>query len=355
MTTRRLIAFAHGHDDPACRFRIRQYIPCFNEAGWKVSLRTNHPERPWQTPLEHPLLRKAHQYGRLAARQVRRRWDIHQAAHYDAVLLNRDVLGGNVAYERQLIGRNPRVIFDFDDAVFLDGKAGHVEWICRHAAWVTAGNDVLASFARQFSDRVTMLPTVVDTDTYAGASPGSGARRRVGWIGSDRSIRETLAPHLPMLAEIQRALGFELVVISKPRPQIDLPGMHWTFIEWSPDVETRMAGLFDVGIMPLVDTPFQQGKCGCKALQYMAAGLPVVASPVGVNTALVGRNERGALATSPEEWRAALASFLHDADLRARIGARGRAFVDERFSLRRWGPVLVEIVERVAASGGVTA
>ncbi len=116
---RRLIAFGHGIDDPACRFRIRQYIPCFEQAGWAVSLRTNHPPRPWSSPYRNPLLSTAHKLGGVAVRQLWRRFDIHSAAGYDAVLLNRDLLAGRVAYEQHLLRRNPRLIFDFDDAIYL--------------------------------------------------------------------------------------------------------------------------------------------------------------------------------------------------------------------------------------------
>ncbi len=86
-------------------------------------------------------------------------------------------------------------------------------------------------------------------------------------MGSDQSIRETLYPHVPMLAELQRELGFEFVVVSRPRPNLPDSSLRWNFIEWNPHVETQIARLFDIGIMPLVDEPFQRGKCGCKILQ----------------------------------------------------------------------------------------
>lgn len=346
---KRLIAFAHAPDNPACRFRIGQYVPCFTQAGWQVSLRTMHPPDPWRSPLAQPL-GAVHRALRQGSRTLWRRWDIRAAARYDAVLLNRDLLGGRVAYERALLRRNPRVVFDFDDAIFLDGKAAHTEWICRRAAWVTAGNDNLASFARQFTDRVTVLPTVVDPDAYvvreATRIPDLA---RVGWLGSGYSIRQTLYPHLPMLARLQETLGFELVVVSSPRPDINVPGLRWRFVEWSAEVETRVGDLCDVGIMPLVDEPYQRAKCGCKLLQYMAAGLPVVASPVGINADLVSHGGRGYLASTEDEWRQAIETLLADPLLRTRMGREGRRFVERDYSRRRWFPVLLETLERVAS------
>src|SRR5262249_36719724 len=107
------------------------------------------------------------------------------------------------------------------------------------------------------------------------------------------------------------------------------------------------AELFDVGIMPLVDDPYQRGKCGCKLLQYMAAGLPTIASPVGVNQQLLDGG-RGLRATSEDEWHAALAELASDAGLRRSLGEAGRAFVERNYSLRAWSPVLEEILARVA-------
>jgi len=245
-------------------------------------------------------------------------------------------------------------VFDFDDAIHLGGKEAHVARICARAAWVTAGNEHLADFARRHTDRVTVLPTVVDTDAYAVRAEHErpGVRVRVGWLGSDRSIGETLVPHLGLLARLRDALGFELVVVSKPRPDLPAAVGPWRFVEWSPEVETRLAELFDVGIMPLLDDPFQRGKCGCKLLQYMAAGLPAVASPVGVNAHLLA-DGRGLLAAGEGEWRAALAALVADAGLRGALGRAGRAFVERRYALREWFPVLEEILARVASGGDV--
>src|SRR4051812_26899294 len=221
-TPRRLIAFGHADDDPATRFRLGQYIPSFERAGWSVSLRTRHPPYPWVTPWRNGLLHLAHAQAAGLIRRGRRLRDIWAASSFDAVLLNRDLLEGRFAYEARLFDRNPRVIFDFDDAIFLgDGKSRHIAQICERAAWVFAGNEYPASFARQHAKRVTVVPTVVDTDAYAIAGEAVAGRPvRVGWLGSDRSIDETLAPFVPVLADLQRDLGFEFVVVTRPKPEL---------------------------------------------------------------------------------------------------------------------------------------
>jgi len=349
----RLVAYAHERGGPASRFRVEQFLPLLERAGWEVSLRTQRPARPWDSPFRSDAVRRLHRSARLRLRALRRLRDVRAASAYDVVLLNRDLLGGRAAYEDELFRRNPRVVFDFDDAIHLGRNEAHVAGICARAAWVTAGNERLADFARRHTERVTVLPTVVDTDAYVvrGEHERRGARVRVGWLGSDRSIDETLVPHLGMLARLRDELGFELVVVTRPKPDLPAAAGSWRFVEWSPKGETRIAELFDVGIMPLVDDPFQRGKCGCKLLQYMAAGLPAVASPVGVNAHLLG-DGRGLLATGADEWRAALARLVGDADLRASLGRAGRAFVERHYSLRVWFPVLEGILDRVASGKG---
>lgn len=350
---RRLVAYSHELGGPASRFRVEQYLPLLERAGWSVSLRTQVPARPWDSPYRGAL-RSVHRRVRMRLREMRRRLDVRAASSYDVVLLNRDLLGGRADFEDELFRRNPRVVFDFDDAIFLGHRERHVADICARAAWVTAGNPHLAEFARRHTDRVSVLPTVVDTDAFVVRRDHERSGRiRVGWLGSDRSIDETLRPHLPMLARLRDEIGIELVVVTKPRPKLPPALGPWRWVEWNPSVEARIAELFEIGVMPLVDTPFQRAKCGCKLLQYMAAGLPAVASPVGINERLL-EGGRGLLADGEQEWRLALGSLAGDVALRRRLGESGRSFVEREYSLARWAPVLDEILSRVAGLGSGT-
>ncbi len=351
---KRLIGYTHGRDDPAGRFRIAQYEQALRNAGWELSLRPRHPSRPWTSPYRNAPVRWAHQRWGMWRRRIRRLLDIEAAASYDAAFVNRDLLEGRKFFEQRLLQRNPRVIFDFDDAIFLEdhggmgSKAEHVEWMCRHAAWVTPGNEALADFARRFTDRVTVLPTTVDVNRYRLRAGPASDRLRIGWLGSDQSIRETLFPHAPLLSALQAEIGFEFVVVSKPRPELPESGLRWRYEEWSPEVETRIAELFDIGIMPLTDTPYQRAKCGCKLLQYMAAGMPWIASPVGLNSSLSGGGRRGLLAATDGEWRQAIEALGHDCSLRRRLGAAGRSYVERHYSIERWLPELLEILLKVS-------
>lgn len=347
-----LMACTHGILDPAGRFRVLQYVPHLERAGWEISHRPNRPARPFRSTFASSLLRKT---SVVAARLIQRvnRWrDLRDAPLFDVVFQNRDLLAGDVRWEQALYRRNPRVVFDFDDAIFLGPKKhDHIRWICEHAAWVTAGNEALAGFARQFTPRVTVLPTVVDTDAYRVRDYGGPPSPvRLGWCGSDRSIRETLFPHVPMLARLQDRLGFEFVIVTKPKPVLPERGLRWSYVEWSPADEGDLALRMDVGIMPLVDDEFQRGKCGAKLVQYMAAGLPSIASPVGASAQVVAHGETGFLAATEAEWGEAAARLMCDPGLRRRMGLAARARCEEHYALKVWLPVLADILGRL--SGG---
>jgi hypothetical protein len=347
-----LMGCTHSRFDPASRFRFLQYLPFLEAAGWTVAHRPNRPWRHWQSRAAFRPLRSLQQRAGGALRRLGRWRDVREAAHFDVVFVNRDLLGTDLVFERILLARNPRVVFDFDDAVHLGDKHAHVEWMCRNAAWVTAGSPTLLRFAAQYSRRATLLPTVVDVARYA--TPPEGAppdRLRVGWLGSPLSIEQTLFPHLAMLARLQRQVDFELVVVTRPRPLLPAD-IAWRHVEWSPAVETTIAGLFDIGIMPLVDDEFQRAKCATKLLQYMAAGLPAIASPVGLNEALLRDSGAGFAAVTEADWHRALAALSADPGFCRRLGARGRSFCARHYALDRWAPVLDGILRAVAAGSG---
>jgi glycosyltransferase involved in cell wall biosynthesis len=352
----RLIACSHSRDDPASRFRVLQYLPHLERAGWQVEHRPNRPSRYWKPSAPLRPLRSIERRIAVAARRLNRRRDINDAAVYDVVFLNRDLQEGEIAWERQLFAGNRNVVFDFDDAIFLGQKRQeHVGWVCAEARWVTVGNDYLAEFARRFTDHVTVLPTVVEVDRYvpqgaleSGIGPVGSRQVRVGWLGSDLSIRETLFAHWDMLGRIQQRLDFDLVVCSLPRPAPPSNAVRWRYVPWSPATEEEISREIDIGIMPLVDDVFQRGKCGLKLLQYMAAGLPVVASPVGANRSIVKHGVTGYLAAGEAEWLDALAELTSSAELRERFGEAGRQRCEADFDLKVWLPTLLGILNAAA-------
>jgi hypothetical protein len=321
-----------------------QLLPHFRAAGWTATHRPIRPSLYWQSPFSN---RRLSWTMGVAADVLRRLTMLHTcglAGRYDVVLVNRELPMG----AELLLQRNARVIFDFDDAIHLGLMPEHVAFMCRKSAYTVAGNESLAAHARMHSTRVGVVPTLVDTDSYSVKKPDTIAPIvRVAWLGSDLSIRETLFPHLDILARAQAITRFQLVVISRPRPAITHPTLDWTFVEWSPEVERRVSEHAEIGIMPLQDTPYQRSKCGLKLLEYMAAGLPAIASPVGINAEILQRSGAGRAASTPEEWASSLAELCTDSGLRARLGARGRAYCVEHYSISAWLPTWLAILEEV--------
>ena len=351
---RSLMGITQSAFDPASRVRFIQYIPALREAGWRVSHRPNRPDRQWRSPLHNRIARGVHYRGGRLVMKVNRLRDVREAGAYDVVFVNRDLAGPGLYLERELWRWNARVVFDFDDAIFVGRNEPSVRWMCENAAWVTPGNAYLAEYASRHSDRVTVIPTTIDTDRYepkAWEGVDFDVPMRVGWTGSDQSIGTTLVPHLEMLARAQREFGFELVVVTNTKPTLSVPGLRWTFHPWSAEGEGMLSRIFDVGIMPLVDDEFQRGKCGLKLLQCMAAGIPTIASPVGVNSEIVREGVTGFLARTPDEWHDALGALARSPALRVDMGRAGRARCEADYSLRRWFPTLQTIFERVGRDG----
>ncbi len=344
---KRLLGFTQSAFDPAARFRFIQLIPHLRAASWEVTHRPNRPDRQWSSRLRPRMVRGLHyRAGRLLMKWNRLR-DLRDADEFDVVFTNRDLAGPGLCLEKRLHRLNPRIVYDFDDTLFVGPNEPAVAWMCEHAAWVTPGNEYLAKFARQHTERVTVIPTIIDTDAYEPRPNGANGHVRIGWSGSDQSIRTTLFPRLPMLERLQADVPFELVVITNTRPTLPVTNLHWSFVPWCAADEPALGRKFDIGIMPLEDDAIQRGKCGLKLLQYMAAGLPTVASPVGVNAVILQPGTTGYAARTETEWRDGLVTLIRDAGQRATFGQAARQRCVQDYSIRRWLPELLAILDRV--------
>jgi glycosyltransferase involved in cell wall biosynthesis len=211
---------------------------------------------------------------------------------------------------------------------------------------VTAGNAYLADRAhRAGAGRVEIVPTVVDLEAYNLAPRSEGAIPVVGWIGTPQTWAELARPIHAVLQPVLKAqrATFRAVGAALTPQESDLLDIR----PWSEATEVSAIQAMDIGVMPLPDTPWARGKCGYKLIQYMACGLPVVASPVGVNAEIVEHGVNGFLARTEADWREAIETLLKDPDLRARMGAAGRRKVEERYSLQVWGPRVAQLLGSV--------
>ena len=264
--------------------------------------------------------------------------------------------------ERCFLPRGVPIVSDYDDAVFHRydlHRVASVRWllgrkidrIMQRSTLVAAGNDYLAGRARNAGARqVEIVPTVVDLSQYTVCSePTKNTSVQVGWIGTPntweafgkhlyRQLNVTLATHGARFKAVGAKLEAESV------GELDV-------VPWIEDTEVRAVQSMDIGVMPLTNTPWARGKCGYKLIQYMACGLPVVASPVGVNKDIVEHGVNGFLAETDVEWRSAIETLLADAELRRRMGAAGRKKVEEHYSLQVWGPRVAQVLRSVADEG----
>lgn len=262
--------------------------------------------------------------------------------------------------ERLALAGRP-VVLDFDDAIFhLYDQHRHplvrqlwgrkIDRLMRAATLVTAGNAYLADRARAAgARRVELLPTVIDLDRYPGAPrppvQSHGEPVVIVWIGSPSTVHYLQALAVP-LARLAASRTVRLRVIGANPP--DLPDVPVEAVAWTETSEVAAIAAGDIGIMPLPDSPWERGKCGYKLIQYMACGLPVVASPVGVNCQIVTPGENGLLAEGPDAWEAALRQLVDDPTLRTRWGAAGRSRAEALYSLQANAPRLAGWLHELA-------
>lgn len=348
----RLLALTkYGPLAASTRQRFMQYEPALAEAGialhYSPLLDDAHVQRLAEGRRGSP--------ARVAIAFARRIKDLVRASKFDGLWVHCELFPYLPSWFERLafIHRKP-VIFDYDDAIFhmydearnpvvrtiLGGKLEAL--ICKSAA-VCCGNEYLRDYAARFNDRLLLLPTVVDVEAYRPRPSSAGRPLTIGWIGSS-STWSYVRPILPVLADLCRDRGVRFSAVGAP-PEADVDRFDGlAFTQWSEASEIASVQAMDIGIMPLPDEPWARGKSGYKLVQYMACGLPVVASPVGVNSSMVKDGVSGLLASDPEQWRAALTRLIDDADLRASMGQAGRRCAVQDYSLQTHAPRLIEVM-----------
>jgi glycosyltransferase involved in cell wall biosynthesis len=346
-----LALMKYGRAAASTRQRLLQYEHFLQEAGFDLEL---------QLLLDDAYVKGlATGTGRSAAsilRQYAKRLNrLLATSDFDVVWVHYEVFPYLPGVVDLLSKRGSRpLVYDFDDATFhtydlhksrlvrsLLGK--RLIPLLGSADLALCGNRYLQCYAEQYCGNAQILPTVVDTEVY---TPVESTRERrvapvVGWIGSP-STWAYVEPLLQDILDVTRRLGVDFKVVGAGKAAKPAEGM--TLVDWSEDAEVSSIQCMDIGIMPLPDEPWARGKCGYKLIQYGACGLPVIASPVGVNTEIVEDGRTGLLATTPHEWREALERLILDAKLRQSMGQAGRQRIVNHYSLEVHGPRLIEFL-----------
>jgi glycosyltransferase involved in cell wall biosynthesis len=341
---------------PGQRFRLEQWETLLLEKGVKIIY------LPFETEeLRQILYQSGHTLQKIQAvikNMNRRRNELNSVKDFDLVYVFREAaLLGPAWFERKIARSGVPMIFDFDDAVFIAYKSpanGYLSYlkfpnkageICRLSAHVMAGNQYLADYSRQYNDNVTIIPTTIDTEKYLLVEKTANPDViTIGWSGSFSTVQH-LDTIRDVLQELAKDEKFRLRVIGTPN--YELFGVDVEALKWKSEKEIEDLEKIDIGLMPLPDDQWSKGKCGLKALQYMALGIPTICSPVGVNSTIIQDGENGFLADGKEEWIEKLKKLLHSSELRRKIGLAGRKTVEKGYSAKSQVPRVYEVFKSV--------
>ncbi len=342
----------YGAQAASARYRLMQYAPGLGEAGIELEV--------------HPLLGDEYVRASFAGTKVSARDIIKYYCNravllmrqrdYDLAIINGELFPYLPGLLESRVLRLP-YIYDLDDAFFVKYRLDRFKRvsfllkdkfkpIISMATAVTAGSHYLASHARVWNNATFWLPTVVDTQRYVRAPKRTDGVFTIGWIGSPST-----SAYLSMLIEPLHELGREspvrfVVVGGHCAP---IPGVEVVIENWTEAEEVNIINTFDVGVMPLFDDEWARGKCAFKLVQYMACGVPVVASPVGANMEVVS-TASGLLASNSEEWITNLRRLRDCVGVRERMGSAARERIEMCYSLRTTMPTMKNIILSAARS-----
>lgn len=318
-------------DKASARYRFIQYIPYLEKEGWDAEV----------FKIPGGFLERAAFFKTLGA--------------FDCVFLQRKLFGFP---DWRAFRKNAKsVVYDFDDAVmFRDSKSGKPESFFRMLMFrrtvggsdaVISGNRYLYEYASRHNKRVFTIPTAIDMARYGekNYAPDSGVVT-LGWIGSKVTLfyLEGIKDALDEVFERHPFARLKIVADKF----FDCAKMPVIKKKWNYDEEIADLHSFDIGLMPLTDDPWSRGKCGFKLLQYMAVGVPGVASKVGVNSEIIEHGVNGFLADGKREWVDCLSRLIEDVALRKSLGKKARKTVKERYSLEVNAPELKKIIQGAA-------
>lgn len=343
------------------RYRIYQYLPHLRRCGFDCTV------RPFASEALHRAIQKQAVVGRIcgvlscALQRVR---DLSALDEFDLVVIHREAFPFlHPFFEMKAIQRHARAIFDFDDAIHVghrDTPSMKYSWMyklkygpginialqkCHH---VIAGNRTLAEHAARLNANVTIIPTVVDLQRYTYQPPRETVNAvTVGWVGSTSTspYLAEIEPALRRLSEVHKG-NVRFRTFGDPKRKLALPDFEARPFQLDSEIEDLRT--IDIGIMPMPDNEWTRGKCAFKAIQYMALGIPAVASPVGFAAELIHHGKNGLLASSEAEWFSCLDRVVRDGELRRRLSANGRITVERKYSLQVWAPRVADLLERIA-------
>jgi len=339
-----LVPYPKG-EAPSQRFRFEQYLSFLESQNYSFDFQSFIDKNTWQI-----LYQRGNFGGKfwgILKGFLRRLWVLGRVYRYDFVFIHREATPLGLPFVEFCITQifRKKVIFDFDDAIWLPNTSAQNRWvawlkwhqktayICQKAYKVSCGNVFLSNFAQQYNSNVILNPTTIDTENHHNQLKNQAENLHkivIGWTGTHSTLKY-IPEILPILDSISKTISFQLMIISNQPP--DFQRNYIKFKKWNKDTEIEDLLNFHIGIMPLTDDRWAKGKCGFKALQYMALGIPSVVSPVGVNTEIIEDGKTGFLCKNADEWQKNLIQLIENQELRAEIGQKARQKVLEKYSV----------------------
>lgn len=328
---------------PSQRFRFEQYLSFFEEQGYTIEFYSFLSDKTWKALYrEGSFFAKA--FGILGS-FWRRFLLMFKLRSADVIFIHREASMIGLPVFEWTIAKvlRKKYVYDFDDAIWLpnysDANArfqrlkayGKVKKVMKWAHSISAGNEHLAGYAKQYNENVSIIPTTVDLENVHTLSTNQHVKKPViGWTGTHTTMNY-LEELVPILQELEKTHDFVFRIISNQAPDFELKSLE--FVKWNKSTEIEDLAAINIGVMPLTDTIWAKGKCGFKGLQYMALKIPSVMSPVGVNTSIISHGENGFLCSSSDEWKETLIQLLENEELRVQIGEEGYKTVKANYSV----------------------
>ena len=340
---------------PSQRFRVEIFLPSLKEAGYSFKLLTFLDKNAWDI-LYKPANRLGKVWGTIKG-YFRRINHLFQSLNADFIFIHREAAPLGPPVFEWLLAKvfGKKIIYEYDDAIWIPGGESmtlrkkwlkatwKIKYIIKWSYKVAAGNEFLCNYARQFNSNVFLIPTFVDTEHghFKQRNQQEGNRIVVGWTGTHTTLHnlEVIEGVIP---ELKKEIDFDFLIISNKRPGFDF---DFIYKEWELASEQDDLLKMHIGIMPLKQGPWFEGKCGFKLIQYLACGIPAIASPVGVNSIIVLHGQNGYVAQSPEEWKQYLKILISDSTLRTQMGKMGRAHIVNDYSLKRHKDKVISLFE----------
>ena len=341
------------------RMRTHQYLPFYRAAGLECTVEPFFDD----DYLKNLYAGKSNNLN-VIAYYFKRLFILFTVFKYDKIFLEKEIFPYVPAFaERILAIMRKKYIVDYDDAIFHNyDQSSHrlvqqflakkIDGVMKNAESVVVGNSYLEQHALYAeAKKGYIIPTVIDLERYPNPifevdnhnHSDSHSKYIVGWIGTKSTFEKHLLLIKDWLIKAQELFPIELHIVGLPSSPIFL-GKHVKYIPWSEDTEVERISQFDIGIMPLKDSLWEQGKCAYKLIQYLACGKPVIASNVGMNKDLCQHGETGFLADTEEEFLKALQVLLTDQDLRIRMGRQGRELIEEQYNVAITSKELIKIL-----------